>query len=419
MPGKITSALWRWKQRIEYAGAMLDQIRKTWAIETNIENQNAILFGITEMMKKLNELDRVRVEIGKASQLMNVTATELRAFNAFSETLSRRFAAIENELVHLGAFYDRHGTSFGEAFASLKPVLEDLDRRYHRAADIARLAAGAPQAFLGITGEESSVVESIAQFKAEAELALMQHLFPYLSSRAALDIGANKGVTSACLVRTGFDVYAFEPFPAAYREIETRLAGEAGFHLLKIGVGASDDSLELFSVEAEGERFAGVDTTLFSTFVKHDLPAGLAYGAATRVPVRSIESLIAAGEIPREIGLVKIDTEGGDLAVISGMGEARFDVVISESWAEGSALAGAASPNPLPAIAAAMRERGYPYLIHIFRRDGTTEPAHFVNWDRQHRGSWGNTFFFRSAPVFHAAANWCERYVPRAPVPAD
>ncbi len=418
MLGKIKSALERLKQRAEHAGALLDQVRQTGALERHFENQNAILYGLSEMMEKFNAMDSVRVEVGKASQLMNVTATELREFNAFSETLSRRFAAIEAELVNLGAFYDRHGTSFGEAFVSLKTLLGEIEWRYQRASEIARLASGAPQAFLGIAGEESSVIESIRQFKAETETALMQHLYPYVSSRAALDIGANKGVTSACLVRTGFEVHAFEPFPAAYREIEQRLAGEAGFHLHKIGVGAADGSLDLFSVEAEGEQFDGVDTTLFSTFVKHDLPDGLAYGAAVRVPVRSIESLIAAGEIPREIGLVKIDTEGGDLAVISGMGDAAFDVVISESWAEGSSLAGSASPNPLPVIAAAMRERGYPYLIHIFRRDGTTEPAHFVNWDRQPRGSWGNTFFFRSAPVFHAAADWCDRYVPRAPVPA-
>jgi FkbM family methyltransferase len=217
-------------------------------------------------------------------------------------------------------------------------------------------------------------------------------------------------------LRTGYETLAFEPNPRVFGELTERCEKLVGFRGFPIGVGGSDGSFEFRTVETvEGAEWDG-DLSLYSSFTEHDLPKELRYSDPISVGVRSLGSLHASGEIPLAPGMVKIDTEGGDLAVIEGLGEVRPEVIVTETWADGSAMGGAKSVNALPPVVAAMRERGYHWFIHIFRKDGTSEPAYFVNWDGQPRGTWGNTFFFREVGLFRIASEYCERMIPRAPV---
>ncbi|MCX6376601.1 MAG: hypothetical protein NTU88_11310, partial [Armatimonadetes bacterium] len=48
------------------------------------------------------------------------------------------------------------------------------------------------------------------------ETGLMDLLYSYLPTRKAIDVGAHTGDVSECLLRSGYEVYAFEPFPPVY-----------------------------------------------------------------------------------------------------------------------------------------------------------------------------------------------------------
>jgi Methyltransferase FkbM domain len=50
------------------------------------------------------------------------------------------------------------------------------------------------------------------------------------------------------------------------------------------------------------------------------------------VQCRTLDSLVAEGLLPEHVGILKVDTERGDLAVLRGMGRLHSDVVILEYW---------------------------------------------------------------------------------------
>src|SRR5271154_4847316 len=56
------------------------------------------------------------------------------------------------------------------------------------------------------------------------EAGLMAFLYSYLPDPTVIDIGANIGDISDCLLRAGYDVYAFEPNPPVYERLLTRLS---------------------------------------------------------------------------------------------------------------------------------------------------------------------------------------------------
>lgn len=94
----ITRPLKRLRKLADYAADLLEKIRKINALDLHFENQNAILFGTTEIVRRLAEFEKLRLELQKSNQLMNVTAAELAAFNDTSEKLRQRIGDLEGSL---------------------------------------------------------------------------------------------------------------------------------------------------------------------------------------------------------------------------------------------------------------------------------------------------------------------------------
>ncbi len=95
---KITRPVGRMRKLADYAAELLEKIRKMNALELHFENQNATLFGTTEIMKRLNEFEKLRIELQKSNQLMNVTAAELAAFSDKNDKLHRQMGELERSL---------------------------------------------------------------------------------------------------------------------------------------------------------------------------------------------------------------------------------------------------------------------------------------------------------------------------------
>jgi hypothetical protein len=98
--------------------------------------------------------------------------------------------------------------------------------------------------------------------------------------------------------------------------------------VLEVAIGDADGTLELHtSVDSTGDPLPFGHTVL----VREDTNE-ISWAGTITVPARSLASLVAAGEIPRRVGILKVDTEGHDLAVVSGMGALDCDVIMVEHW---------------------------------------------------------------------------------------
>lgn len=248
--------------------------------------------------------------------------------------------------------------------------------------------------------------------RANPEISLLQYLRAFLPSPNAIDIGANVGDVSDMLLSAGYRVFAFEPMPETFERLRERFERvSSGFKSFPIAVGAADGVTSFYNVEiADPELSHSMDPDLsvYGTTVKHAVPQGMNYSEPIEVNVRSLKSLHGAGELPADISILKIDTEGGDLEVIRGMGTAKYAVIVSEFW-DAEHYFSNGEFGLLPETVAHLRARGYNWHIVIYRPDGadSVEPRFYCNIDQSVCGSWGNAIFFRDYDVFKEAFKWC------------
>jgi FkbM family methyltransferase len=137
---------------------------------------------------------------------------------------------------------------------------------------------------------------------------------------SCLDIGANIGYMSSLLaVRAGQAgrVYSFEPHPAVFRRLETNLrdgcwSAITGRHapvtLIQSAVGTNDGTTIL--VEPEGFQENQGRASIASA--AQQLPA---HGVRHRVQIQRLDTLFHETE---QFGVMKIDVEGAEIAVLQG-----------------------------------------------------------------------------------------------------
>jgi FkbM family methyltransferase len=248
---------------------------------------------------------------------------------------------------------------------------------------------------------------------ANPEAGLLEHLYSCLPARVALDVGANRGELSLSLLDAGYEVFAFEPFPPVYEKLRERLGGRPAFHASPVAIAQVDGEVDLqLVVDTTGTGGYG-DVTLLSSLILHPLPEGLVFSNSIRVSARSLDSLARAKEIPKDVALLKIDTEGYDLQVIRGMGDLQPAVVMAEFWDPAASLAGTYTLNRLDDLVGEMRRRGYVWHVVVYRVDGSAEVAFFANHCRSVAQSWGNVLFFMDHDVFREALRWCSSVLPQ------
>lgn len=267
------------------------------------------------------------------------------------------------------------------------------------------------QIFDDVHSQKFIMVVDPSHFQA-IDIELMVYLYSYLPHRLAIDVGANRGDVSERLLQAGFEVYAFEPFPPVLERLQERLANNPNFHSLPYALGATDETRDLHVAADLTENQIYDDPTFYSSLACHSLAEGLVFKESIPVIVKTLAGLHDTGEVPSQVGLVKIDTEGFDLEVIKGMGDFRYPVVVAEFWDPSFPFAQSGAMNYLKDMVPAMRQRGYAWHVIIYRTWGSHDISYYCNSDYSFEKSWGNVFFFRDQPVFSEALKWCNATMP-------
>jgi FkbM family methyltransferase len=143
------------------------------------------------------------------------------------------------------------------------------------------------------------------------EAWFVSRVLPRLGVRTAADVGANVGTFSEMLLDAiPGQVWAFEPGAAALPDLRALAARSGGrLTVFDCAIGDSDTRRTFFV----SEQFS----TWSSLHPEVDGDGALALRAAEPVTVRSLDSLIDAGEI--EIpDFIKIDIEGSEYEALSG-----------------------------------------------------------------------------------------------------
>lgn len=245
------------------------------------------------------------------------------------------------------------------------------------------------------------------------EMGLMAFLYSFLPSRKAIDIGAHLGEVSERLLKTGYEVYAFEPLSPVYEKLAQRFDGNADFHAHNFALGSEEAEMTLHLAEDLSGSGSYDDATAFSSLAPHSMPDDLPFTATTQVPVRTLENLHRERILPDDIAVAKIDTEGFDLEVIRGMGEHRYPVVATEFWDTGIPFGRSGLLYTLESLVGDMKDRGYQWHIVLYRIWGRNQTAFYSNHDRPVPDSWGNVVFFQDYDLFAQAQMWCSAVLPR------
>lgn len=163
---------------------------------------------------------------------------------------------------------------------------------------------------LGIKNYENEYVSG--------ENAFIQYLFSRnkLSAGTILDVGAHIGGYSVMLRRcgVGLPIFAFEPHPAAFRELQL---ASGRHHFTAVPLGAGEVSGRSFIYDYSG-RGGSEHASMYREVIEQ-----LHGGEAEDLPIEltTIDEFIRTERIAR-IALLKIDTEGHELSVLKGAREA-------------------------------------------------------------------------------------------------
>lgn len=297
--------------------------------------------------------------------------------------------------------YEAYQQQSDAVFGTIQKIQENL----HQISEDNR------QIFEDIHSQKYKVIIDQKYFQ-DLDIELMTYLYSYLPHRRAVDIGANRGDVSSRLLQAGYQVYAFEPFPAVIDKLKNRLGDHPNFRLFPFALGSENQTQELHIATDETPDNTYQDASFYNSLTKHSLSEGLVFTDTIPVTVKTLASLHDGEELPKDIGLVKIDTEGFDLEVIKGMGNYRYPVVVAEFWDQNFPFGRSGAMNQLPDLVNAMKARDYHWHLVIYRIWGSSDVSYYCNSAYSLNNSWGNVFFFQDYQVFHQALLWCASVMP-------
>jgi len=205
-----------------------------------------------------------------------------------------------------------------------------------------------------------------------------------------IDVGAHHGTSLEPFLRAGWRVTAFEPVEDNRRQLQARLghspnlavrseavsdqAGERTFHLALQLDGTLHEyhhSLEQFNEDPWHRK-----------------------GPQVRVTTVTLDGLIERGELPSQVGYLKIDTEGHDLAVLRGAGKLGCEVVSVEFWNDQHDFG--PSPSPARELVSLLAGRGYGAYVTVARQRHDTQVL-YSTLEGTHPAAWGNLIFFHDS----------------------
>jgi FkbM family methyltransferase len=195
----------------------------------------------------------------------------------------------------------------------------------------------------------------------EPEAQLLAAFVRRLEHKEIVDVGAERGAFAEQMLDAGAtSVDLIEPEPKNAAALRERFGADGTVRLHECAAGRDDGELLLHvSVSPDGSPISFGHTVL-----KRADTDEIAWHETVPVPACSLASLVGRGEIPQRVGILKIDTEGNDLAVLEGMGDLEADVVMVEHWEN---LPHSLGPCPwrLDEIVGALQPRGFTHFAFI------------------------------------------------------
>jgi FkbM family methyltransferase len=219
----------------------------------------------------------------------------------------------------------------------------------------------------------------------DAEVNLMRAIAPHLQFNNFVDVGAERGAIAQALFSCSLQGVLFEPLPRHFRALQTWVDPRRGA-VFPWAISDADGDRDLFvATDAAGDEldhFHSLQPARQEGVFQHE--------EKIQVRCRSLDSLSRDGILPKEIGLLKTDTEGNDLNVLRGLGGLRPELVVCEYFTDGL-YEGWRDGDPELAIRQ-MRELGYSKYVAFKHYNGldlcVSGPCAFVP------NQWGNLFFF-------------------------
>jgi FkbM family methyltransferase len=135
----------------------------------------------------------------------------------------------------------------------------------------------------------------------EREIHLLAELVD--PARAALDVGANKGVWAWLMARHAAKVHAFEPNPKLFAELARNVGGRVTVHHVALSDATGEAALR---IPRNDKGYSNQGSSLSAIKVSGD-------HLAVTVAARRLDDLDLG-----PVGFMKIDVEGHELAVLAG-----------------------------------------------------------------------------------------------------
>ena len=224
----------------------------------------------------------------------------------------------------------------------------------------------------------------------EPEVRLLSSFLPHLDHRSVIDVGAERGAFVDELLRAGSEiVHAIDPEPGNAAFLRRHFSKDVRVTVHECAASNVDGELQLHtSVGSDGAPL-----TFGHTVLERPATPEIAWDGVVTVPARSLASLVETGEIPTRVGIVKVDTEGYDFAVVSGMGDLECDIVMTEHWSDLPRSLGVC-PWTAEEMLSELRPRGFSHFAYIAHR----EEFVILQWDDGEvpRGSMGNLVFLHA-----------------------
>jgi FkbM family methyltransferase len=174
--------------------------------------------------------------------------------------------------------------------------------------------------------------------RGEREITLIPQLAD--PARVALDIGANKGAYAFALLGHCRELHAFEPNPKLFRVLSRWAKGKAHLHPIALSDATGEAGL-LVPRSAKGYSNQGASLSTIKVQGDHGV---------VRVRTARLDDLDI-----RDVGFMKIDVEGAEMAVLDG---AR-DTIARDRPVMMIELEAAHTGRPLPDLIADVESYGY------------------------------------------------------------
>jgi len=137
--------------------------------------------------------------------------------------------------------------------------------------------------------------------------------------KTVIDVGANVGEYSKSVIQNnaGVRLFAFEPHPVTFDALLPK-AAELGYTAMNLAVGAEKGFVELFDYATDdGSQHASIHRSVIEDIHRSQ-------SISHRVAITTLDAFMGESGVEK-VDLLKIDTEGNELQVLSGARQALAD----------------------------------------------------------------------------------------------